>query len=62
MMVGGGGGGGGGGSGGDVEDVSSLSRAELEASIESAQARVAALLRARRERSAAAEDGTAPRV
>ena len=52
----------GGGGGGGGENVSSLSRAELEASIEAAQARVAALLRVRRERGAAEDDGNAPHV
>ena len=52
----------GGSGGGGGENPSTLSRAELEASIEAAQARVAALLRVRRERGAAEEDGTAPHV
>ena len=44
---------------GGEESASALSGAELDASMESAQARVAALLRVRRERSAAAADGAA---
>jgi hypothetical protein len=48
--------------GGGGENVAALSSAELDASIESAQAHVAALMRARRERSAAAADGAAARI